>query len=296
MYINIGEFMNEIIGILPNEICAGIKSINNLEEITEIRLRVGKCIFVYLGLEEKRLEYVVKVEDLINILKNVSANSIYSVQQDINNGFLSIDGGHRIGVVGEGVLDNGVLKNIKHFSSMNIRVAKQHIGISDKIMPEIFDGQTIKNTLIISPPLCGKTTLLRDIIRNISNNGKNTLVIDERGELAAVKNGKYKLDLGERTDVISFVPKCVSVELGIRSMAPEVICMDEIANLKDLAAIEKISKSGVKFVATMHGETLKDLENSDLKELLTKRYIDLIVILSRKNGIGTIEKIIRYPE
>lgn len=284
--------LETILKVLPIHIKEEIFKKKDIDKITEIRLRVDKNIYIYYGLVEEKLELKVTFEDLILILRNVSSNSIYSVQNDINNGFITIPGGHRIGVVGEVVLSGGKIKNIKNISSMNIRVAKEYIGISDRVIHCIKDNNNnVKNTIIVSPPLCGKTTLLRDIVRNISNSGKNVVVVDERGEIASMANGKCGLDVGDRTDVISYVPKEIGMQMAVRSMAPDVVFTDEIGTEEDTLAIKYLCRSGVNFVTTMHGYSLEDIMNSNIKELVLAGYVDVVISLSKANGIGTIHKI-----
>ncbi len=283
--------MKNILKNLPPKISGEILKCGNLELITEIRLRVGRNICIYYGLKEIKLTYEVLPQDLITILKNISSNSIYSVQQDINSGFVTIEGGHRIGIVGEIVMKDNKINNIKNISSMNIRIAREYIGVSDEILKDILVDNNVLNTIILSPPLCGKTTLLRDLIRNISNSGKNVCVVDERYEIAPMNMAKCLLDVGERTDVISGGIKELGMRIAVRSMAPDVVCVDEIGTVADAEALGYLSRSGVAFIATMHGNTLKDVINSDIATLLERGYISRIILLSKKNGIGTIEKI-----
>ena len=291
MYIFIGGFMDCVLNILPMEIMQLILRLDNLDSITEIRLRAGKNIYVYFGLEECILPYIISKMDLINILKNISSNSIYSVQQEINNGFVTITGGHRIGVVGEIVLKDGVVTNVKNISSMNIRIAKEYIGISNDVLDKVLVLGSVLNTIILSPPLCGKTTLLRDLARNISNSGKNVCIVDERGEIAPMYDSKCILDVGNRTDVISGGTKDIGIRIAVRSMAPNVVCVDEIGTKKDAEALKYLSISGVNFIATMHGKSINDLLLSDISCLLNDGYISRVILLSNKNGIGTIENV-----
>ena len=284
--------MEQIFKILPINIRELLSKVN-LENITEIRLRVGKNIYVYKGNEEIKINYIVNLTDLITIIKNVSSNSIYSVQQDINSGFILVDGGHRIGLVGDVVYLDQKIKNIKNISSMNIRIARQIKGVANKIINYIYENGKVSNTLIVSPPACGKTTMLKDVIRNISNYGKNVSVIDERGELAAKFQGEAMLDLGDRTDILSFISKKDGFSMCLRSMAPDVICTDEIGDVCDVQSLINIAKCGVKFITTMHASNYEDVCESPIYELILKKYLDVVIVLSKSEGMGTIERVIR---
>ncbi len=277
--------------ILPNEIKEAIEKLENKEGITEIRLRVGENARVYIGKHEKELSVNISKQNLIKILSNISSNSIYSVQNDINKGFVTIEGGNRIGIAGEIVAVDGRIKNVKEISSMNIRVSKEFIGVSNSVMDKIIQDGIVRNTIIVSPPGLGKTTLLRDIIRNLSETGYNVTIIDERGEIAAMHDGKPSLNIGARSDVISFVEKSIGMQMAVRSLAPDVVCTDEIGNEQDIEAIKYLCKSGVSFITTIHGKCLEDIKRGAIKEIIDECYLDNVIVLSKKLGIGSIEKI-----
>lgn len=283
------EMIDDVIKILPDKIKERLKRIRNINELTEIRLRTGKEIILYFKSIEMVLDINVVKEDLINILKNISSNSIYSVQNDLNKGYITIPGGHRIGIAGEVVVTGGVIKNIKDISSMNIRIAHELIGVADGVIGVIVKENKVLNTLIVSPPCFGKTTLLRDIIRNLSNMKYNVAVIDERGEIACMSAGYQGLDLGRRTDVISFVDKAYGFQMAVRSLNPDVVCTDEIGDEKDISGIEYLSRCGVSFILTMHGENIYDVKQGKMNILLEQGYIDNVIILGK--SIGRIDKI-----
>ena len=284
--------MKYVLEILPEEIRKKVVCLGNLDRITELRFRLGKNMCIRYGLEEVVTDCIVEKQMLLQILKNVSSNSIYTIQDGLNQGFITVLGGHRIGITGEVVMLDGKIKNIKEICSMNIRVAREFIGSSKKIIKDILLLHEVNNVLIVSPPFCGKTTLLRDIVREISDRGYNISLIDERGEIACMSNGESVLDIGKRTDVISYVPKAYGINMAIRSMAPDVICTDELGSIEDIQAIKKASISGIKFVATMHGKNIKDvMQNKGIKELVENGYLDKIIVLSNRQGIGTVEEI-----
>lgn len=291
--------LENVLNILPDDISREIKNINSSSGITEIRLRVGKKGTIVLAGTELHLSKIIKLEDLLEILVNISKNSIYAIQNEINNGYVVVKGGHRIGVCGEVVMQDGKIKNIKNISSMNIRIARELIGCADKIMPYIVNDNRIKNTLIVSPPGCGKTTILRDAVRQISNgvralgfNGCNVGLVDERGEIASVSYGISNLDVGNRTDILSNISKSKGMEMLVRSMGISVIATDEIGSDGDIEAIKYASLSGVNMIFTMHGSSFSDiLRKKGMKELIEADLFDRVIILSNRKGPGTIESI-----
>ena len=291
--------IDEILRILPSYISNEIIKLNCSQNITEIRLRTKCKVIIICGKNEIVLSCIITPKAILDILRNVSKNSIYAIQNDINNGFVVIRGGHRIGISGEVVYVDEKIKNIKNICSLNIRVARQIYGCADSILPKIISGNTFLNTLIVSPPGCGKTTLIRDIIRQISNGipslnftGKNVALIDERGEIASVYEGVASLDVGIRTDIMSNVNKANGMKMMIRSMAPDVIATDEIGKKEDISAIKEAILSGVKVIFTMHGDSIKSIiKNENIRELLNLNIFSKIILLSSGKIPGIIEKV-----
>ena len=266
---------------------------NMYDNIEEIRLRTSKPLSLKIGQEIKILEYQVSQEDVLRAFEKVCENSVYSYRRQICDGYITIRGGNRVGIVGSAVIDNGQTININYISSLNFRIARQKIGCSNQIIEDLINGQTIYNTLIISPPGCGKTTILRDIIRNISNGiriigfkGNNVGVVDERGEIAAMYKGIPQNDIGIRTDVIDNMPKPEAMRMLVRSMSPDVIACDEIGSLEDVKAIDYAMCSGVKGIFTSHGKDIEEINrNPELSKLLNKHIFERIVILNpQKRG------------
>lgn len=264
-------------------------NLNITKTIEEIRIRVGKPIILKFRNTDIVLKYIVTSKEVLEILEKVCENSIYAYKNQICQGFLTIKGGHRIGITGTVVVEDGKIINVKYVSSLNFRIAREVINCSSNIIKQIIDvqNQTIYNTLIISPPGKGKTTMLRDIVRQISNGineykfkGKTVGLVDERGEIAATYKGITQNDVGIRTDVIGNVDKKSGIEILIRSMAPEVIACDEIGIKEDIYAIRKCLISGVKGVFTMHAKNIDDVKkNIEIKSLIENHYIEKIICL-----------------
>ena len=290
---------NDILRYFPDKIRVVLENeINNNLVIEEIRIRNSKPIILKLNNSEKIINYIVQTEDVLNILQSICENSIYSYQNQICEGFITIKGGHRIGITGSAVIENNQVKNLNYISNLNFRIARQIIGCSNNIIKEIINKEenTIYNTLIVSPPGAGKTTLLRDIIRNLSNGteeitGKNIGVVDERGEIAAMYKGIPQNDLGIRTDIIENIKKSVGMKMLIRSMAPEIIVADEIGSKEDVQEINYAVCSGIKGIFTAHGNSLEDLKlNPAIAELIEKYIFERLIFLD-KNNKGKVNKI-----
>lgn len=262
-----------------------------LNTIEEIRIRNNLPVILNLGQAEKIIDYKINSEDMEYIFQKICENSIYSYQNQIINGFITLPGGNRVGLVGTAVIKDEKIINFNYISSLNFRIGRQIIGCSNGIINEIINGNTIYNTLIISEPGKGKTTLLRDVVRNISNgienkfNGLNVSVIDERGEISATYKGCMKNDLGIRTDVISDIPKSIGLRMAIRSMAPNVIVADEIGSRQDVEAIKFALCCGVKGIFTAHGKNIEDIcKNPELNDLIKNKIFDKIIKIEGKNN------------
>lgn len=289
--------MNLMTKYFPKHIKEALEN-NIFEEevniIEEIRIRINLPIIVKLAEKEKIIDYKVSTEDINYIFQKICENSIYAYQNQIANGFVTIKGGNRVGIVGTAVVQNGKVTNLNYVSGLNFRIAQEIIGCSNKIMPNIIRGETIYNTLIIAMPGMGKTTLLRDIIRNLSNGftdgntkikGQNIAVIDERGEISATYRGGSQNDLGIRTDVLNDIPKAIGMKMAIRSMAPQIIAADEIGSVDDVNAIQYAICCGIKGIFTAHGNSVEDVKkNTELKSLIDNKIFEKFIIIKKEDG------------
>jgi len=270
------------------------------KQLEEIRIRVNRPIILRFNNKEKQLSYYISGQDISEIMQYLCENSIYAYQNQICNGFITIKGGHRVGITGNVVVKDEKIININYISSLNFRVAKQIIGAADELLKHILklEENTIYNTLILSSPGAGKTTILRDIIRQISNGiqeynfrGITVGLVDERGEIASMYKGELQNNMGIRTDVLDNISKSEGLKMLIRSMSPKVISTDEIGTEEDIQAINYGICCGIRGIFTAHGENLKDIElNPILNKLLKNKIFDKIIFLSEVKK-GSIKKI-----
>jgi stage III sporulation protein AA len=291
--------------IITSCICDHLKqTINTIpedefKEIEEIRIRVNKPIIIYKNKKETLVDTksFPTVEDIGLTLELMSDYSLYSLEEELKNGYITLQGGHRVGITGKAVIDKGSIKTLKNINGMNIRLSHQILGCANEIMKHIYEKNKICHTLIVSPPRCGKTTLLRDIVRQLSdgtstNRGVTVAVVDERSEIAGCYKGIPQNDIGIRTDVLDACPKAEGIMLLLRSMSPEVIAVDEIGRREDIYAIEEVLNSGIKLICTVHGKTIEDiLQKPVLSELMDKKIFEKVILLNRQKGAGTIEAI-----
>lgn len=264
--------------------------------LEEIRLRCMQPVSIrYMGKDYLARNLLVQPQDISQSLEYMSNYSLYAFQEEIKQGYLTVKGGHRIGVLGRAVIENGSVTGQNMISFINIRVAHEWIGCADSIMDFVCRNNKLEHTLIISPPCCGKTTLLRDIVRQLSQGkiieGKKVCVIDERSEIAACVDGIPQNKLGPRTDVIDCCPKAEGMLMVIRAMSPDVVAVDEIGGEKDIEAIDYIINCGCIVIGTVHGLGIEELyQKPRFSELLNRGVFGRIIVLSGLNGAGTISE------
>lgn len=295
--------MEEILNKLPLQIRNQIRSLPRQAflSIEEIRIRVGFPIVVLSGKGVHQIgtsmdggSGVVSQDLLLTILNAIISYSLHAVQEELSQGFVTLKGGHRIGICGRAIIQNGDIQAIKDISSLNIRRGREIKGISDTLMQYIYRDKAqkpVRSTLIVSPPKCGKTTLLRDIIRNLSTAQKRVGLVDERSEIAAVSEGVPQYDLGLYTDVLDGCPKEKGIMMMIRAMAPEVIATDEIGKPEDVYAVETALCAGISIITTIHGFTYEDLLASGISPLIQKGVFERLIYLSAAPVTGTVSRI-----
>lgn len=273
------------------------------DELQEIRLRIGKPLIIVYQNEEWILpvngkeKYFVTKEDMRETLDYISHYSLYAYEAEMRQGFITIEGGHRVGVTGKVILEKNQIKNMQYISSMNIRVAHEVVGCADAVMPYITANREVYHTLIISPPRCGKTTLIRDLIRQISDGnpyvkGSTVGVVDERSELGGCYLGIAQNDMGMRTDILDCCPKAEGMILLIRSMAPRVLAVDEIGGEEEIRALEYAMQCGCKLIASVHGKDLDEIsEKPGIKRLVEQRRFERYIVLDDRKQPGMVRNI-----
>lgn len=261
-------------------------------QLQEIRLRINCPLIIlyknqeyFLGVKSrltKREEeaFIVSGKEIRETMEYISNYSLYAYEDELRQGFITIQGGHRVGIAGKVILENGSIKTIRHISFVNIRFAHEIKGCSKELIPYLKKGQDIYHTLIVSPPRCGKTTLLRDMILQFSKE-YNIGVVDERSEIGACFMGVPQNDVGIRTDILDCCPKTEGMMILIRSMSPEIVAVDEIGTQEDYKAIHQVIHCGCKIIATIHGDSMEDIKNKPFMDIFER-----FIILDRLHGMG----------
>lgn len=275
------------------------------DALQEIRLRTGKPLILWQDGEEyfvssqgiltrhREMAYLVKQEEIRTTMEYLGQYSLYAYEEELRQGFLTIQGGHRVGVTGKTIIEEHQVKGVRQISCINIRFSHEVKGCADAVLPYVLQEKEVCHTLIISPPRCGKTTLLRDLIRQISDGtdqfpGCTVGVVDERSEIGGSYQGIPQNDVGIRTDLLDCCPKSEGMMMLLRSMSPSVIAVDEIGNYEDIDAIEMTLNSGCKLLATVHGSSIEEIQKKPLLERLIKEHVfqRYIVLQNKKQQIS----------
>jgi len=261
-------------------------------EISEIRLRADRPLILHTtGGCDILPGFIPTDEDICETMEKISRYSFYAFEAELSAGYITLPGGHRVGVSGQVVMEKGAVQAWRYISGLNIRIARCVPGCADAVLPHIFDGKNIFHTMIISPPGCGKTTILRDIVRQISDgvgdSGLTVGLADERSEIAGCFCGKPQNDVGIRTDVVDGCPKSLAMMMLLRGMSPDVIAADELGGEEDACAVDAVLNAGVKLLCTAHGQNIADVAaNPGLAALITRGLFQRFVVLDAPGKIS----------
>ncbi|WP_106497172.1 stage III sporulation protein AA [Lentibacillus sp. Marseille-P4043] len=291
--------MEEILRLFPELIRKHVQAKigKRWEALQEIRFRLNKPIeLVFDHQTEWLTEIKPSQKDGLHVLNQISQFSLYRLEDELREGYVTIEGGHRVGLAGKVNTINGSVKAIQHIAFMNIRIAKEKIGAATTILPYLH-GENYANTLIVGAPQTGKTTIIRDLTRLIASGWRNVpakkvAVIDERSEIGASLKGIPQHNLGFRADVMDACPKAEGMMMMIRSMSPDVLVVDEIGSKQDVQALMEAIHAGVVVICTIHGQTLSELKKRPSLHVLFHHHVfERIVVLNKQKTPGQVNAI-----
>ncbi len=280
--------MREILEYLPDDLAQELTRSPGFNDAEELRIRAKRNVSYYSRGCERQIQYVLNAENINKLVFSLAEHSLFSFAQELTSGFFTMEGGIRVGVAGRVVSSNSRIKNMRSFTSLNIRFPGELKGIAQRVMQYLICDDRLLNTIIISPPGHGKTTLLRDAVRMISDGiccaPMKCTVIDERSELYA--DG---FDLGARTDILTSCPKVGGMQIALRALSPDVIAMDEVGSKEEVHSIHEAVNCGVSVIATAHAKNFEELKTRQmLRELMACGLIKRVVELGDCMGRGTL--------
>ncbi len=308
------HWKKHILPLMPPEIKDALNSLNGRVawELEEVRLRIGRPVFLHSGCGEYFLgrsgvvdetrAFRMNHSDIQEVLLRITEYSMYARDEELRRGYLALPGGHRAGFGGRTVLENNIVRLLRDISGINIRICREIKGAGEKVLHHLYCSQEkrVRHSLLVSAPQAGKTTLLRDLARLLSDGdalvgrpGFKVGIVDERSEIAGCYLGQPQLDIGRRSDVLDGCPKAEGMMMLVRSMSPHVVVTDELGRADDIRAVEEVINTGASILATAHGHSIADLlKRPSLAWLIENSLFERIIMLSRSNGPGTVEKVV----
>ncbi len=290
------KHFEKVFQCFPQEIQRQIGAMDQTarEAIEEVRVYRDREVRLMCRGRAVALRGRVSGSDITNILNNLLKFSYYAYEEDLAKGFVTIDGGHRVGICGKAVMEKGKVTLLREISSLNIRCCHEIIGCSRPLKHLLVkdDGRPA-SLLIVSPPGCGKTTMLRDIARSMGEDeGLKVAVCDERSEIAGMHGGSSSYRLGPMTDVLDGCPKAEGILMLIRAMSPDVVITDEIGRTEDGEAIKACRNCGVSVIASAHGSDIEDIRKLPISGIIDSGTFDHIIFLSNRPSVGTVQEVI----